>query len=281
MCFFRRRIIKGDRNLRPLYLGRPRLRNGSFRPVSDSSLRMKRVEPHGRPIRVARRSDLSSSGSPPPSHFVHSFGGQSFIREASSKGFSSLPQWVGALGPRPIPGASDHAGANRVSLDVAHGGLEVRFAQRAGIVTTCEQMPSPPKLAVDVLGVTHVSRAEGMGQTLAIAWKDDQMQVVAHQAVAKNSQRLVTSIQTQQTEIGFAILVINEDVLLTNPPLRDVMGNAEKKKGTEVPVPFISFISGGNGRRGRGRGHLCSRQFRGRPSWLRSGRLRRGRQKPP
>ncbi len=166
--------------------------------------------------------------------FVRIFAGQPFPPFARwpvfhqacvEQGVKRFPAVSRCARPQPVLSPLDHARAERILLNVTHCRPQVFVVQRAGIVTTSENVPTPAVLPVNILGIHQMHRAHDISQVFTILRCHDQMQVIAHQTVRQNSQVFTTGILSQNAEIRPAIVVVQEDILLTIPTLGNVMRN--------------------------------------------------------
>jgi len=115
---------------------------------------------------------------------------------------------------------------NRIQLDIFHRQPEVPLIHRAGIEPSLPKVAAPAMKTVDILRVAKVCPADGFGQRVLLVRDRDDMDMIAHQAIAGQLQRVLVRLLFQQLQIHPAIIVDEEHILAVVPTLRDMMGES-------------------------------------------------------
>ena len=89
----------------------------------------------------------------------------------------------GRAGPGIILGAIGDARANGVALNVADGGPDVRFVERAGEESALPEVSGFSAALVDGGGEGGVGVAKAAGERVLVAGDDDPVNVVGHEAI--------------------------------------------------------------------------------------------------
>jgi len=77
--------------------------------------------------------------------------------------------------------------------------------------------------AIDVLAVAKVCPANGFGQRIFGVGDRDEMNVIAHQAVAAQFQAVFVGLLFEQRQIDPPIVIDEEHLLAVIPPLSDMV----------------------------------------------------------
>jgi len=80
--------------------------------------------------------------------------------------------------------------------------------------------------AIDVLRIAKVRSADGPGKRILLVRDRDDMDMIAHQAIADQLQRVFVRLLFQQLKIHPAIIIHEEHILAVVPALRDMMGES-------------------------------------------------------
>ena len=127
--------------------------------------------------------------------------------------------------PRVGPGLPDHPCTNWVPEDVANGSDDVFAFEWAGEEPTLEEIAAPAFTEVDHAGVTLVCLTDSLGKTRLRLRDCDEMDVVAHQAPREILNAKPPTLLSQQADVGFTIVVGEEDVHPPDATLSDVVWN--------------------------------------------------------
>ncbi len=76
--------------------------------------------------------------------------------------------------------------------------------------------------AVDILRVAKVRPAYGFGKRIPGPRYRDDVDVIAHKAIADDVQPVLTGLIREQLQIHIPIIIDKENVLTVIPPLRDM-----------------------------------------------------------
>lgn len=87
------------------------------------------------------------------------------------------------------------------------------------------EMPAASVHAVDVLGVEEMCTANRLGKGGVVAGDGDDVDVVAHQAIAKNVKAEPGGLLFEEFEINRPVVVDKENVLLVITTLGNMMSN--------------------------------------------------------
>lgn len=114
----------------------------------------------------------------------------------------------GGTRPAVIRGGVGESGTHRISFDIEQGSVEVRFVERAGVVTSLPKVTAAALvLGVDVAGILRMSAAEGLRHRVGGVRDDDPMHVIRHEAPAVEVQVVVLGGAHDEAEVGGAIFV--------------------------------------------------------------------------
>ena len=129
---------------------------------------------------------------------------------------------------RPIipPRLAAEPRANGIKLDIFHRQPEVPLIHRAGIEAFLPKVAAPAMEAVDILRIAKVRSADGPGQRILLVRDSDDMDMIAHQAIADQFQRVFVRLFFQQLQINPAIIIHEEHILAVVPALGDMMGES-------------------------------------------------------
>jgi hypothetical protein len=125
--------------------------------------------------------------------------------------------------PRPLLGPFAKAGLDRVSGDVAHHPQQLPVvADLLRPVAALEQVPVQGMAPVEADGVDPVQVAHALVE-VGIWRLDQEVVVVAHQAVAVAEPAVAAAGLGQEREVGTTIAIVREDRLAPVPPRRGVV----------------------------------------------------------
>ena len=79
---------------------------------------------------------------------------------------------------------------------------------------------------VDILRVAKVRPADGLCQRILLVRDSDDMDMIAHQAIAGQLQRVFVRLLFQKLQIHPAIIIHEEQIPAVVPALRDMMGES-------------------------------------------------------
>ncbi len=116
-------------------------------------------------------------------------------------------------GPGPILCIGNNPRTYGIEFDVANRGPEMCRVKRARVESPLPQTPAQLLRPVDVLSVAEVDRLEGAGQRLGSLGHDDEMDMIAHQAVGLDSQPMLLGVLAEQLQIAEPIKITEEDIL--------------------------------------------------------------------
>lgn len=128
-------------------------------------------------------------------------------------------------GPGIVPGVFDQTGTDGVSLDVTDGSPEVVFIEGGGKKAILPEVAGSFVEAVDVSRVEVVGSADGAGQGVDSRGDGDQVDVVAHQAIAEDREAVEVALRFEQREVNLSILIDEKDVLPVIAPLGNMVGD--------------------------------------------------------
>ena len=77
---------------------------------------------------------------------------------------------------------------------------------------------------VDILSVTEMHPSDGPRQSMGTLWRDNQVNVVGHQAEAEDRHISGGGFLGQYAKIGKAIIIKEKDILTVIATLRNVVG---------------------------------------------------------
>jgi len=95
-----------------------------------------------------------------------------------------------------------------------------------GIEPSLPKVAAPAMEAVDILRIAKVRSADGPGQRILLVRDSDDMDMIAHQAIADQFQRVFVRLFFQQLQINPAIIIHEEHILAVVPALGDMMGES-------------------------------------------------------
>ena len=116
--------------------------------------------------------------------------------------------------------------ANGIELDIFHCQPEVPLIQSTGIEPSLPKVAAPAAKAVDILRIAKVCSADGFCQRILLVWDRDDMDMIAHQAVANKLQRVLVRMSFQKLQIHPSIIIDEENILTVVTALRDMMGES-------------------------------------------------------
>ena len=151
---------------------------------------------------------------------------------APGAGVDEVVRWIGVgavgggAGPGVSPRDADHAGADGVALDVTHGGEEVAGIEGAGVEAVLPEVAGAGVHAVDVLGVSQVGTADGLGKGVVVVRRGYEVDMVGHEAVAEHVEGEAGGLLGEGFEVEAAVGVGEEDVLAVVAALDDVVRRA-------------------------------------------------------
>jgi hypothetical protein len=97
------------------------------------------------------------------------------------------------------------------------------FIGRAREESVLPKMSASTMCSVDVLGVEQMRLSQGIGEAIHCSGGGNQVNMVRHQAIGLDGQTMALPLLVQYLQIGPAIPVAEEHVLLVVPSLSDVM----------------------------------------------------------
>jgi hypothetical protein len=83
---------------------------------------------------------------------------------------------------------------------------------------------APAMKAVDILRIAKMRSADCLGQRILLVRDSDNMDMIAHQAIADQLQRILVRLLFQKLHIHPAIIIDKEHTLTVVPALGDMMG---------------------------------------------------------
>ncbi len=113
-------------------------------------------------------------------------------------------------------------------------GHQMRLSPRAGVESSLPKMPAPVVLPVQFQGVAGVRLAEGERHGFRGVGNRDRMNVIGHQAPAKNAQVRTERMFPQHGKVADSVRVGEKYVLPVVAALRHLVGNAETRSTGQV-----------------------------------------------
>lgn len=126
--------------------------------------------------------------------------------------------------PEPVFGARSEFGSNRIERNVARRRHQMRLVHRNRAVARLEQVSADAQPRIDHAGVAPVRLAERPPEPLGRRRRQDQMDVVRHEAVRPDRHTSLAAALAQEIQIETIILVAEERLHPPIAALRDVMG---------------------------------------------------------
>ena len=137
-----------------------------------------------------------------------------------------LLRWVNVdrrTGPLIAPWLATELGPNRIKLDVSHGKPEMPLIQRTRIETPLPKVAAAPMKAIDILRISKVSSAYGLGKRVLGPRYPDNLNVIGHETITDDFQAVLAGLLGEQLQIHAPIIIYKEDVLTIIPALGDMM----------------------------------------------------------
>ena len=128
--------------------------------------------------------------------------------------------------PRIGRGVVNEAPANWICLDEAHRLEGVSVVEDGGIKTALPEVAPDVASGVEVLGVTHVERVEGPGQTGFRMGDTDVVDVIGHQAIGPDLYGEALAVFGEPTEVDLVIASLFEHGVAVVSELEHVVGEA-------------------------------------------------------
>ena len=135
----------------------------------------------------------------------------------------ALAEVGGGAGPGVAPRQPADARADGVLLDVTQRSPVMIVVQRAREEAALPQVAGTGMELVDVLRIGEVGTSDGFREGVLLLRRGDDVDVVGHEAVAVNSEAVLCGGAFEKAEVGAAVVVNEEDVLLVVPALGDVV----------------------------------------------------------
>ena len=132
----------------------------------------------------------------------------------------------GRAGPPVGPWRARHLCADGIALDVAHRGDGVGLVHGTRVEASLPEVPTPAMEPVDVLRIDEMGAPDGKVQRFFARRSGDKVDVVGHEAVSQHADPMFAALLTQQVEVGNAVGVYEEHVLLVVPTLGDMVGQS-------------------------------------------------------
>ena len=116
--------------------------------------------------------------------------------------------------------------ADGIELDVFHRQPEVTFIERAGIEPALPEVAGAAMEAVDVLRITKVRPADGLGERVFLMRRGEDMDMITHQAIAEQFEPVLVRLLFEELQIHPPIIIDEEDILAVVASLGDMMGTS-------------------------------------------------------
>jgi hypothetical protein len=100
---------------------------------------------------------------------------------------------------------------------------EVPLVQSAGIEPPLPQVAAAVVEAIDVLGVAKVRPADGLGQRIFSVGDRNEMNVIAHQAMAAQRETILVGLLFEQRQIDPPVVIHEKHLLAVVPTLGDMV----------------------------------------------------------
>jgi len=126
--------------------------------------------------------------------------------------------------PRIVLGSLDESRPDGIVLD------ETDLLENASVVQHAREEPPLPEVtgqalfSVEVLGISHVDIVESKGERSIISRDADEVDVIPHQTVSPNLNRIAIEAFSKPHKVVLEIGVCLKDALLVVPPLGDLVG---------------------------------------------------------
>lgn len=146
----------------------------------------------------------------------------------------------------PIFRRAHQAGADRVLRDIAYGLPKMVFIHGDGAEPPLPEMARPIVTPVDKVRLLPVRLGEHVAQAVLVAWHDNEMDVIGHQAIGPDCGLRSLRACLDKRKIPRLITVLKKHRLAAVAALRDVMGNIWHNKAG----------NSGHGKLGQDRGDL-------------------------
>jgi hypothetical protein len=100
----------------------------------------------------------------------------------------------------------------------------MRIVHGIGVKAILPEMAGTAVQAVDVLGVKPMGSADRLGEGIGSPRDCDEMDVIAHEAVAEDGDSVESALAGEELQVGAAVGIDEEDVLAVVAALRQMMG---------------------------------------------------------
>ena len=113
-----------------------------------------------------------------------------------------------------------------IAFNVAHRFEKVAVVQGAGVKAILPEVAAALMQAVDILGVDEVRAADRLGQCLIVMRRQNQVDMIGHQAVARYLRPVSGGLSLQNLKIDFSVFLYKKDILPVVPPLGHMMSES-------------------------------------------------------
>src|SRR5271157_3742614 len=143
-----------------------------------------------------------------------------FLRPAQQRVVPAHPVVLEA-GPSVVPGVGDHGRAQGVGLDVPQHHQEVLVVlDHRAPESALPDMSRGTVAPVILPRVSHSQRLENPADRLTGIGLQEEMEMVAHQAIAQQPEGVAATSPAQRLEEGVAVAVVGEDVVPVVAPVQ-------------------------------------------------------------
>ena len=139
--------------------------------------------------------------------------------------------------PGPVLGPRDQACAHRVHRHIAGGGDQVGLVHDYRGKSVLEQMPGPAAARIDEVGVAPMRLAHGQAKSGIVSWREDQVDVIGHQAIGPDLNAAPADLFGEQVTINLLVAVLEEDRLAPIAPLGHMVRQSGNDHAGEASHP--------------------------------------------
>jgi len=111
-----------------------------------------------------------------------------------------------------------------------------------GIKAILPQVPASFISSVETLGIETVNPAQGFGKVVCRIRNHDEMNMVIHEAVGKNSSSCPFEPFCEEREVFLPVCICQEDILSIVPPLCDMKRDSRHDDACEARHSSIAFF---------------------------------------